>query len=517
MAKPKFPVAVAQLGSTYCVNEPPPQPESIDCVPSESEMAVITYSAIARGKPGKCMSYVESGITKDQIPASAFIDSNDFDVSTLSFDRHLTSRDLTAIAELKEYMAVEHSDATLDEPSIGTGGDWKLARFLREVQYDIPAAAEALLNFIDFRAEFELDTMTLASLGLEPRDLWRRPGGDGGGYHGFELLQPDVRHGSGADQTFITVMICIYFFEWFDRKYPRSFDKFILYFHGDWLSSIPTAIPMFAVQHSIHHRFYPYRTGPTIVVRPTPILHILYHIKNQHQRFKERLASRMAEESTIHDDQDTNDEGPDPTPVSTRGSAASSLLSLTPGIAMPCVGRHPVLVVGGDLTAMTKIFPSNTLPPEYGGTMIQQFDADATFSDMDGDRPGLSEAALAKWRERFDLHFDHYKDGGTRNALRKGTAYHKVTGNRWMRVVLVLRPHVLILRTSLDEIIPVSVIPMDWVEIYPNGGKMAARPHAITIATLKRDYLVAFGTSEEKEDWVTALRQVASENVQQDS
>ncbi len=395
-------------------------------------------------------------------------DLNQPDTSFISVDNKrrfhfpnlgITDAESHRLAALKTYFSANHPEYSLDAVSIGSGGDFKLVRFLRAHHHDVESTAMALVEHIVFRSEWHLNELNVNHVNPKslPYYLVKTRAG------GVAIVMYATFGDAGAG-TLDSLVALIHLLERTDRAIAETSQPAI--FISDMMR--------FDIKKDLQVKFE--KTSADLMTNHFPGL------------FSLALA------------------------VNTSPTAALMWALLRP-IVPQSIGKLLVVIDGDPNPVISQLIPSDELPTEYGGSnpITPESDRRSQLAALGLPADSLDRPPM----ERFIM-INYYGTDTTAesySAVRKGFAHRRGNLGVWRRVYLVLMDDALYYFSGPDSTIPINGIGMGAIEVFPCGGHGVMRRNALTAATLRKDYYFAFSSIKDRDGWVDDMRAVAKQRA----
>ncbi len=461
-----FPTCVAQIGA--CVAD---VPEPSMGLTVDKDMAMIPKTSCP-SLPPDGSAYIDKTLLKDRVPRRFVLDDDECDVTSIAFDQTINATDRASIEALHEYMASHHPKVTLSDATIGPGGDFKLTRFLRDTDHVVETTAARLIDLIEWRRTWCVDQLRTRHFSDEKyakftQSCFLYPTAPNG-LAGLSMEQTNGEECAPAKPELLYEyhMSVLCRIEMMDRLMAHSLTRLCGIQDIEWYQSVSNPSPSDYIIDEVVKKYYPQRFVLTIVIHPTSLFHAQYNVFNeQYNNEKRRL-----------------------------------------------------YVVQSDKTSIVKLFSPETVPPCYGGTLAEPDRiSDIVTNVVEREMPP-APASLPGPRALFQHLLECMDDGSTHltTVLKHGPAHKMVTPDRWMRVHLDLTEDALLVSEKPNAFMPIQMIHLSWVEVYPHGGRVARR-WTMTVANMERDFLIAFDSAKEHAEWMEAVKGVAEKHEQQDS
>ncbi|KAG9392945.1 CRAL/TRIO domain [Carpediemonas membranifera] len=364
----------------------------------------------------------------------------------------LTAQDTAAIKRLESHMKERHAQYALTEDAIGTGGEYKLARFLREHNYDLDATARSLVEFIRWRQAWAIDRLSvkhvapaLEALNIIP--LGRTKQGLPAVYVRYQkTLPPDLE----------VISALAYWLEQYDREHAQSMLPmcFVIDLKGFDLRA-SRRIKM-GKAHQRLLSFYPGRIGPSWIFRTNTVFRMIWRL-------------------------------------------------VTPWVHSKYVAK--LTVFGHDFSSLQDIFDPDQLIETLGGTMPADTHACTRLCyEKEGIPVGtvepspLSASVLSRYYGGADRAGDY-------ECIRAGEGAKRDRFHRWTDYFFVLTRQSLFYFKDRDATEPNNAIELT-ADVSVAREHLMGHRHVLVIRTNEREYLVKFPSSESRREWMSAIEEV---------
>ncbi len=384
-------------------------------------------------------------LTKDRI-----------DVDMLHSEPDMGDTDRAAIAELKVYMGEHYPEVLLDADHIGPGGDFKLTRFLRSEQHDIPNTARRLVELVQFRREYNVGAIRIShvadSIARHKVHIYGKTKA------GQIALSYKVSH--MAYDGLSTLLCMLYFLETIDTVFADSFQLMlpIIDVSEMHVGLFESHITHKAANGDVLHRMYPRRMINTIIINPSDMFKAVVTIAR----------------NTL--------------------AAAHGSHQLNGAIILDRASNK----------ILADLFEPANVPVELGGPHSMDFDAAVQECyAREGIKPGTTASAPIAPHIRL-LHRGMARTADKMPAVRRGPIrVLSLRTGEWRACFAVLTAGAFFYFTSADCTIPNNSIPIQWVVATPLSH--LAEPHSMKVTTARRDYCFAFDTAEDRDGWLEAV------------